>query len=250
MNVCKKQGHPLTPENTITNKKTGKRRCRQCDDEYKRNRVMPKCTIDDCRYPQKARKLCRRHYGNLMEYGDPFGPPVAPREDLEGDEWRPIPEWEGLYEVSSAGRVWSVRNRLLLTLTVGYFGYLEVALCWLRTRPEGTQQNLPVHRLVARAFIGPRPEGAVIRHLDGDKHNNSAANLCYGTQAENIEDEFRHGTHVNLRFMGREACKNGHDYEPGSFYTNKAGAKVCRACDREKIARYRAKRKAGREAAD
>jgi hypothetical protein len=42
-----------------------------------------------------------------------------------------------------------------------------------------------VHHLVAEAFIGARPAGLVTNHIDGDKLNNTPANLEYVTAAEN-----------------------------------------------------------------
>jgi hypothetical protein len=52
-----------------------------------------------------------------------------------------------------------------------------------------------IHRIVCETFIGPRPfEGAVVRHLDGDRFNNSATNLAWGTHAENMADMRAHGT--------------------------------------------------------
>ena len=50
-----------------------------------------------------------------------------------------------------------------------------------------------VHALILAAFVGPRPRGMVSRHLDGNKDNNAIANLCYGTQAENMQDRRLHG---------------------------------------------------------
>src|SRR4051812_44028305 len=42
-----------------------------------------------------------------------------------------------------------------------------------------------VHVLVARVFIGPRPPGLFVCHLDDNPDNNEWANVVYGTQAEN-----------------------------------------------------------------
>lgn len=44
------------------------------------------------------------------------------------------------------------------------------------------------------AFVGPRPIGSLIRHLDGDHTNNRPFNLAYGTQIENMADALDHGT--------------------------------------------------------
>jgi hypothetical protein len=52
-----------------------------------------------------------------------------------------------------------------------------------------------VHRLMAETWLGPAPfEGAIVRHLDGDRCNNRLSNLAWGTYAENSDDQRRHGT--------------------------------------------------------
>jgi hypothetical protein len=51
-----------------------------------------------------------------------------------------------------------------------------------------------VHAIVAEAFIGPRPPGLVLRHLDGTRDNNHYKNLAYGTHKDNMADALRHGT--------------------------------------------------------
>lgn len=50
-----------------------------------------------------------------------------------------------------------------------------------------------VHQLVALTFLGPRPKGQEVRHLDGNPLNNRADNLAYGTRTENIYDVMRIG---------------------------------------------------------
>lgn len=126
--------------------------------------------------------------------------------------WRPVVE-DPLYEVSSLGRVRSLdatiwygprvgfgkRKGRILKPSVDGRGYLTVRLSKRRTAA--------VHRIVAAAFLGPRPPGQVARHMDGDKTNPKLSNLEYGTQKENHADSYRHGTRnaeVNLA-MGRNA---------------------------------------------
>lgn len=51
-----------------------------------------------------------------------------------------------------------------------------------------------MHHVVAHEFLGPRPEGTFVCHIDGDATNNKASNLYYGTPKENMADAMRHGT--------------------------------------------------------
>ena len=59
-------------------------------------------------------------------------------------------------------------------------GYKQVNLCM-----NGKQKTKLVHQLVAECFIGPRPEGLVVDHIDRNKTNNNASNLRYATISEN-----------------------------------------------------------------
>ena len=55
-------------------------------------------------------------------------------------------------------------------------GYLFVDL-----RRNKASFNKRIHHLVAEAFIGDRPKGMVVHHIDGNKQNNNATNLEYLT---------------------------------------------------------------------
>jgi hypothetical protein len=58
----------------------------------------------------------------------------------------------------------------------------------------GDRRKLWIHHAVLLAYVGPRPEGMECRHLDGNPRHNHAANLAWGTRAENMRDRARHGT--------------------------------------------------------
>lgn len=71
------------------------------------------------------------------------------------------------------------------------------------------------HRIVAMAFLPPRPsDHHGVRHLDGNPANNRASNLAWGTQAENIADKSRHGTLATGDRNGRR--KHPDSYPIGS----------------------------------
>ncbi len=72
---------------------------------------------------------------------------------------------------------------------VGHGGYLYVSISTGRG-----QRSIPIHLLLADAFIGKRLKGMQVRHLDGNRKNNSLINLAYGTPKDNGEDTARCGT--------------------------------------------------------
>lgn len=112
----------------------------------------------------------------------------------EPEEWRPVPGFEGIYSVSSFGRVRSERKRkssypgLILKPGRETNGRLFVNL-----RHDGHGVHARIHQLVARMFIGPVPPGKQINHIDGDHQNNRAENLEYVTEAENKAHAVRLG---------------------------------------------------------
>jgi|GEM_PF-1105324 len=100
--------------------------------------------------------------------------------------WRPIPGTRG-YEASSEGRVRSPKQ--VLKRSDNGIGYQIVSIVFA----DGRKHSVTVHRLVASAFHGPRPEGYDIAHLDHDKTNNCPSNLAYQTRAQNIADSPKSG---------------------------------------------------------
>lgn len=150
----------------------------------------------------------------------------------ESEVWRQIPGYEGFYQVSSWGRVFSEPRRRtkggLLSIKVGKRGYPAVALV-----REGKQVTREVHTLVAAAFIGPRPPGMEVRHKDGDPLNPRAVNLVYGTRSENNRDAVMHGTNNQT---AKTHCPQGHPYDEANthHYRNR---RYCKACHLDRSSR-------------
>lgn len=110
-------------------------------------------------------------------------------EVMLGALWFGLWQYPG-YLVSDKGQVVSELKapRVLKPIRMGEYRGLQ-----LRMR-DGSLGKVYLHRLVCEAFNGPPMPGQVCRHLDGDKTNNDFTNLAWGTQAENVADQVRHGT--------------------------------------------------------
>ena len=139
--------------------------------------------------------------------------------------WRHVPGYEANYAVSDQGHIWS-RPRWtwaggLLRASVGKGGYPKVSLA-----SNGRQKTRLVHQIVAAAFLGPRPEGQEVRHLDGNRLNCALSNLAYGTRSENVRDMRRHGTDRNV---AKTHCPQGHPYDETNTLLC-AGRRNCRTC--------------------
>lgn len=115
------------------------------------------------------------------------------------EEWRDVVGYEGVYSVSSFGRI--RRDKAYHNTFVGKIlaarkdrdGYLGVQLC-----KNNKAVSRKVHRLVLEAFIGPQPSVIQVNHKNGIKDNNNLSNLEYTNQYGNM----RHAALLRLTAIG------------------------------------------------
>jgi HNH endonuclease/NUMOD4 motif len=117
--------------------------------------------------------------------------------------WRPVVDWEDLYEVSNMGhlrslpRVVSYRDGRVRSFSAGVRSvrmnratkYVQVCL-----HRDNIATQSYVHRLVALAFVPNPANKKCVNHLDGNRSNNVHTNLEWCSHAENI----RHAHSVGL----------------------------------------------------
>lgn len=101
---------------------------------------------------------------------------------MPSEIFKPIKDYEGLYEISNQGRVKGLGNgrsacplwkkeRILSSQLKGH-GYLWVKLC-----QNGRVRGKFIHRLVGQTFISNPDNKPQINHINGVKTDNSVKNL-------------------------------------------------------------------------
>ena len=109
-------------------------------------------------------------------------------ENMEGEVWKDIEGYEGLYQISNKGRVKSLNyNRTkkakILKQSTDKKGYLHVVLKGLKP-----WKSALVHRLVATAFIPNINNKPTVDHLNTIKIDNDVKNLKWATYKEQVND--------------------------------------------------------------
>lgn len=109
--------------------------------------------------------------------------------EIINEIWRPVPGYEGLYEVSNFGNVKSLpklcgnhlsKEKILKPEKLRN-GYLMVCLS-----NNKNIKGMMIHRLVAMAFLENENGMREVDHLDGNKQNNKLNNLKWVTRLQNI----------------------------------------------------------------
>lgn len=145
---------------------------------------------------------------------------------------------EHSHEISSNGRIRSktrpvrvirgnqdfisVLNSKILSPVVMKSGHLRIKI-----------NNVPVliHRMVAEAFIGPRPDNKpFVLHWDDDPSNNHVSNLRWGDRRDNAYDLYRNKT-VRSPNAEKTECINGHPFnDENTYVVPRTGRRQCITC--------------------
>jgi len=170
---------------------------------------------------------------------------------MKKEIWKDIEGFEGLYQISTYGRVKSLGRYVerIRCGQVGKFwvdekiitscrctgGYVKVTLC-----KNGVHTQKMIHRLVAETFI-PNPNNLPqVNHKDEDKTNNHIDNLewctdlynkCYGTarqrQAESLKGVYINSKNPNAHavicegiiYPSIKECAEHYGIKPNTLYS-------------------------------
>ncbi len=141
--------------------------------------------------------------------------------------WKDIVGFEELYKVSNLGRIKNCKRGNILRGGANQDGYLQTSL-----RKNGKSFRITIHREVATAFLGKKPENLVTDHIDGDVQNNKVSNLQYVTTRANLLKGKRC---VNNKAIGVSLIKkpwranisiNSKNISLGQFRTKKEAARA------------------------
>lgn len=146
------------------------------------------------------------------------------------EHWLPIPGFEGEYEASTFGRIKSLDRKITVNRTDGTQVFRRARGRILMERPDDGYPSVTIggrtvrtHVLIAATFLGPRPDGEVVRHGNDRKADNWVANLRYGSPEDNRLDAKRNK-------VRQTHCPRGHVMTKATVHIRSDGVRICKTC--------------------
>ena len=122
--------------------------------------------------------------------------------------WKPIKNYENLYEISNTGKIKSLlykhrKTPKIMKPTINSSGYFKVELY-----KNGKSKIFYIHRLVAESFIKNQNNYPCINHIDCDKTNNNVSNLEWVTYEQNTKHALKNGLFTPAPLKGKYGKEN------------------------------------------
>ena len=122
------------------------------------------------------------------------------------EEWRDVPGYEHIYEVSNLGNIRTVFGKVTKSARFPHRVWKQRILkqkknknkkgridCRVSLWKDGKEKTFLVARIVAMAFCDGYSDGLTVNHIDGNTLNNTASNLEWCSREENIRKGFETG---------------------------------------------------------
>jgi hypothetical protein len=126
-----------------------------------------------------ARNIPRGYVDGFTENRSAADTPRSGDAPVASIEWRDVPGFEGLYQVSSAGDLKTVHTGIVKLAPPRGGGYVKSVL-W----KDGRRTQTGMHRLVALAFLDGQLDE--VNHKNGDRSDNRVENLEWSTRSHNV----------------------------------------------------------------
>lgn len=140
---------------------------------------------------------------------------------ISNPEFRKIKSLDFLYEISEDGRIFrnvksKKQRKIILDMHHSKTGYYAV---WVHIKHK--THRVMIHKAVAECWLGERPEGYEIDHIDRNAHNNHYTNLRYVNHSEQMKNRKLSDRIINqakknclehtLKYIAKpvELCKDG-----------------------------------------
>ena len=122
---------------------------------------------------------------------------VAKISNVTEQNWRPIKDYENIYEINELSEIRSLNKRNyhhILKQRIDRAGYKTVRLSL-----KGKTATEYVHRLIGNTYLDNPNNRCCINHIDGDKLNNNLGNLEWSSHSENMKHAYQSGLVTNLK---------------------------------------------------
>jgi len=182
------------------------------------------CKIDGCERPKRARGWCHTHWAQWRRTGDPI-PTIIVNDDT--------------------ARFWSKVDKRGPTECWPWTGYVDSDGYgrFRRTISPGQYTSEPAARTAYRMLVGPIPEFHQIDHVHAlgctRRDCVNPAHLEPVTPGENVR---------RAEPARRTHCPAGHEYTAENTSTTSGTGRTCVACNRERQAKQRERRRSQRKA--
>lgn len=122
--------------------------------------------------------------------------------NLESNEFRKVKSLEFLYEINQNGTIFrNVKSKKQLKITLD-FHHSKAGYYFVWPHVKGNVYRRSIHSLVAECWLGDKPDGYEIDHIDRNSHNNDYRNLRYVTKSQQMKNR----DHTRTSAKGTENC--------------------------------------------